>query len=207
MSLGPFTGPPPQPRVLAVTVLSSAGGPALEVRPSRLANTRTERGSRVVIQRLATADADRLLDFYHSLSDEVQWFYRPFGDVEEASIREHLDGAEAGRHIALAIVREDGVVLGHAFIAEVRGVEPVLGIGLHQSIHGMGWGRRLMEAVLAEADCMSVPFVTLTVLKSNHRAKTLYDSLGFVVEGESTFRSENDSYYMVRRCLQAARPA
>ena len=62
-----------------------------------------------------------------------------------------------------------------------------------------GLGRALMEALLAEADARSLPEVHLTVLKDNVRACNLYESVDFLVVGETKFREENDSLCMVRR--------
>lgn len=150
-------------------------------------------------RRLTADDSARLTAFYASLSDEVNWFYRPFADPSEEVLREHLTGGDEGRHIILGIVEEGGAILGHAFILSVASEDPTFGIGLHQSIHGRGLGRALMVAVLDEADRLGLPLVTLTVMKANTRAMALYESLGFRVTGECDFRSPGDSWCMERR--------
>jgi len=150
------------------------------------------------IRRLTTNDTARLVAFYESLSDEVHWFYRPFTDITAEALWDHLAGSDDLRHIIKGVVDDTGAVVGHAFILNTDGPEPVLGIGLHQSVHGKGLGRELMVRVLDEADAWGLPLVTLTVVKTNHRAVRLYESLGFEIRGEVSFRSENDSHYMER---------
>jgi ribosomal protein S18 acetylase RimI-like enzyme len=155
----------------------------------------------MTIRELTSTDRDRLLAFYLSLDDDVNWFYRPFGDATPDKLAGHLVQAEAGRAISLGLCEEGdgGGILGHAFISNTDTARPVFGIGLHQRVIGQGWGRRLMEACLAEADRQGLPLVALTVLKTNERAVPLYESLGFVRTGEATFRAGNDSLAMERR--------
>jgi len=150
-------------------------------------------------RRLTADDSARLTAFYASLSDEVNWFYRPFADPTEEVLREHLVGGDEGRHIILGIVEDSGTIVGHAFILSVASEDPTFGIGLHQSVHGRGWGRKLTVAILEEADRLGLPLVTLTVMKENVRAKALYESLGFRLTGECDFRSPGDSWCMERR--------
>jgi ribosomal protein S18 acetylase RimI-like enzyme len=97
------------------------------------------------------------------------------------------------------VVAPEGSVEGHGFLWNVDGDHPVLGIGLRERAQGQGWGRALMEALLADADARGLPEVHLTVLKDNVRACHLYESVDFLVVGETTFRGENDSLCMVRR--------
>lgn len=151
------------------------------------------------IRPLTAADASALLRLYHSFSDEVNWYFQPFGTVTLEVLRDHLERGDAGEHLILGVAEPDGSLWGHGFVMGIRGEKPVFGIGLHQDLIGRGWGRRLMEAVLDAADASGAPLVTLTVLKQNHRAVPLYESMGFKLCGECTFRSENDSHYMERR--------
>lgn len=160
----------------------------------------------MTIQSLIQEDADGLLEFYLDLDDEVNWYYRPFGNVTKLAIVEHLRTADAGETIALGLLQEGATprIVGHAFISETGGERPSFGIGLHQQAIGGGWGRRLMTACLAEADRRGLPLVTLTVLETNFRAIPLYESLGFVRTGRCTFRSEDDSLSMERRLARGA---
>ena len=150
------------------------------------------------IHQLSSMDWKRLLEFYESLSLPVAELFRPFGEPSEQVIRGHLSETDIGKHISFGLVLHDGTVEGHAFVQGIDSERPVFGIGLREHVHGRGWGRRLAETILREADNRALPLVTLTVVKVNTRATALYEKLGFVLKGEHTFRQENDSHYMER---------
>jgi RimJ/RimL family protein N-acetyltransferase len=151
------------------------------------------------LRALAPDDLGALLSFYKNLPPAVTSFYEPFGPVvtEEALVR-HLADTAAATHVSLGLRDPAGAVHGHVFILNVLSDKPVFGIGLAETTQGRGWGRRMAQAVLAEAAARGAVKVTLTVVKENVRAWTLYESLGFRKSGETTFRTENDSYCMER---------
>lgn len=153
----------------------------------------------MLIRPLTLPDAAALLDFYQSLTEAVTYFFQPWPEATAEILTQHLADAEAGKHVVLGLVTAEGTVEGHGFIWNVDTNEPVLGIGLRERAQGLGWGRLLMGALLAEADARNLPQVYLTVLKDNRRAQNLYESVGFVAQGEVTFRAPNDSLKMVRR--------
>ena len=150
------------------------------------------------IRRLSPSDADGLLAFYLSLSEETVRLFRPF-DLTEEVICAHLAEADAGKHISLGLVGPDGDIEGHSFILSVDGEKPVFGIGLRERAVGRGWGHRLMEAVLAEADSLDLPLVTLTVIKDNHRASALYEKMGVEIREGVAFPGSENSYWMERK--------
>jgi ribosomal protein S18 acetylase RimI-like enzyme len=143
-------------------------------------------------------DAKRLLAFYSSLSEAVHRSFRPFDPIAEPTFHAHLEEAARGRHVTLGLVDVEGTIWGHGFVLLLHEPKPVFGIGLHQDLHGQGWGRRLMQATLDEADAQSIPLLTLTVLKENVRARALYEKMGFSSKGDATFRLPNDCFYMER---------
>jgi len=154
----------------------------------------------MTIRKLTSSDLGRLLQFYQTLSSAVVAFYEPFGpQVTEETILNHLKEADAGRHISLGLVGPDGSIEGHAFVLRIDTPKPVFGIGLQERVHGQGWGRKIMQTVLAEADARNIPLITLTVIKKNAKAKAMYEKFGFQLRGEETFREKNDSYYMERK--------
>jgi ribosomal protein S18 acetylase RimI-like enzyme len=59
----------------------------------------------------------------------------------------------------------------------------VAGLGVFPDQRGTGLGRRLMSAAADEARARGARRLTLHVLGRNDRARALYSSLGFVVEG------------------------
>jgi ribosomal protein S18 acetylase RimI-like enzyme len=59
----------------------------------------------------------------------------------------------------------------------------VAGLAVAADQQGTGLGRRLMSAAVDEARARGARRLTLRVLGRNDRARALYSSLGFVVEG------------------------
>lgn len=59
----------------------------------------------------------------------------------------------------------------------------VLGMGLDAAWRGRGLGARLIGAALAAAEALRIERVELDVFAGNERARRLYASHGFVVEG------------------------
>ncbi len=153
----------------------------------------------MLIRPLTLADARALQDFYDSLTEAVTYFFQPWPEATAAILTQHLADAQAGRNVVLGLVAAEEIIEGHGFMWNVDTDEPVLGIGLRERAQGLGWGRALMQALLTEADARNLPEVHLTVLKDNLRARNLYESVGFVVEEEVTFRATNDSLKMIRR--------
>ncbi len=150
------------------------------------------------IRQLMPADAAELLRFYESLPPDVVWQFQPFAEVNEQVMSKHLNNADDGEEISLGLTSRDGSIEGHAFIRSVRKDRPGFGIGLMPRAQGRGWGRKLMQAVMDEADRLELPMVKLIVMKHNHAAKTLYEKMGFEIKGEATSRAENDCHYMER---------
>jgi ribosomal protein S18 acetylase RimI-like enzyme len=152
------------------------------------------------LRQLHSSDLQTLVSFYSGLSESVTRTFEPFGPrVTEQVLRQHLSDADAGTHLSFGLFEDRGAVCGHVFILNIPSELPVFGIGLAEPAQGQGWGRRMAQRVMDEADARAMEKVTLTVLKTNTRAWTLYESLGFTRTGETTFRAENDSYCMERK--------
>ncbi|MBT3273067.1 MAG: GNAT family N-acetyltransferase [Spirochaetales bacterium] len=144
---------------------------------------------------LSPADADRLLEFYQTLSAAVVDTYQPFPEVSLATMNDHLAGAAAGKHISMA-VEEAGRIWGHSFIMNINEEHPVFGIGISDSHQNEGLGRGLMTRIIEHGD--GLKSISLTVLKYNTRALTLYKSFNFKIVSDHTFREANDSHFMIR---------
>jgi ribosomal protein S18 acetylase RimI-like enzyme len=156
-------------------------------------------GSMMYLEKLTADHLPSLLAFYTGLPESVTSLFEPFGPrVTEETLKKHLADTEAGTHISIGLIDPQGVIHGHVFILSIHLESPVFGIGLAVDAQGQGWGKRMARAVLAEAETRGVKRVTLTVVKMNTRAWTLYESLGFRRTGETTFRTVNDSYCMER---------
>lgn len=153
---------------------------------------------RMIVRHVTRADADALLAFYWSLSEETKRLFLPPGPVTKESIEAHLDEVDVGSCLSL-VLEHDGVIMGHAFIMGTRSASPMVAIGLRDEIIGLGYGSRMLQRLLELADASGIPVTFLSVVKSNRRAIALYRRFGFVQKGLATFRQPNDSWYMERR--------
>ncbi len=151
------------------------------------------------IRRLTLADLDALEDFYRSLSEATIRLFRPFGDAEREKLQRHLREAEEGRHVSLGLFNEAGEIEGHTYVSWIQSDKPSFGLGLRERTQGQGWGPRLMAAVMAAPEVDRLPLVTLTVMKGNERARSIYEKLGFVLTGETGAWEPGDSWCMERR--------
>ena len=156
--------------------------------------------SRFTTRPLRPDDVDALLAFYRQLPAWIVHWYDPFPDPDLGKIGGHLAQASAGAAISLGLVAPDGAIAGHGFIQGLDTPAPTFGIGLTESLVGMGWGWRLMTAVLAAGDARRLPKIILTVFKVNMAARHLYEALGFVSTGECQCRPPGDSLGMERLC-------
>jgi|GEM_PF-140241 len=151
------------------------------------------------IRPLTVSDVSGLLKFYQTLAPAVKKFYQPFGpEVKEDAVVNHLRETDAGQNISLGLIGPDGGIAGHSFVAAINTLKPTFGIGLQERVHGLGMGKKMMAMVMEECDQKKLPLVCLSVVKANTRAKTMYEKIGFVLTGETTFKEKNDSYLMER---------
>jgi RimJ/RimL family protein N-acetyltransferase len=97
------------------------------------------------------------------------------------------------------IAVDHGDVVGWCDIAPVP--RPVfshignLGMGLLPAYRSAGIGLRLLVAALAQARGRGIERVELQVFSDNVRARHLYDSVGFIVEGIHPRRAKIDGQY------------
>jgi ribosomal protein S18 acetylase RimI-like enzyme len=94
---------------------------------------------------------------------------RPAADVLVADV----DGVAAG----YAVLGRPTTLAAHAHVLEIRG------LAVSAACQGRGAGRRLVEASVEEARARGARKLSLRVLGFNDRARQLYESCGFRVEG------------------------
>jgi ribosomal-protein-alanine N-acetyltransferase len=73
----------------------------------------------------------------------------------------------------------DGDVRAHAVMSEAVGEAHVLNLCIHPDRQGEGFGRRLLEHLLAQARTRGATHMFLEVRLSNEAAQSLYLSMGF----------------------------
>ncbi|GGF13998.1 acetyltransferase [Aliidongia dinghuensis] len=120
-------------------------------------------------------------------------------------LRKRLDTADPNRHRLAAIL--DGKVVGLLSLNQGEGRRRHVGeIGLfvHDSFHGRGIGRKLLEAAVDLGEnWLGLTRIELTVFVDNAAAIKLYESCGFEREGVARqFGLRDgvlvDAYYMAR---------
>lgn len=127
-------------------------------------------------------DAEALGRGMKMVVDEGRWLATESSATVEELTGRFLDAFEA-EHILL-VLEEQGRLTGCVGLhpSAVAGV-CALGMWVLPERRGQGAGRRLLEAVLAEARRRAVRKVELEVFPDNPRALALYASAGFELEG------------------------
>jgi ribosomal-protein-alanine N-acetyltransferase len=99
-------------------------------------------------------------------------------DEMERALSASLAQAADGRGLRLVAEREGQIVGCGQLRAWHRGTE-IVDLVVATPFRGQGIGRRLIEALLEEADSLGVPAVEIGVEADNRRALALYRRLGF----------------------------
>ena len=118
---------------------------------------------------------------------------------------------EAARPIAhiLALVDEKGaedapLLLAYAGFWQVLDEADINNVAVAAAQRGRGYGRQLLQAVLARALNLGCKRLTLEVRPSNAPALALYQSLGFVVCGRrSGYYQDNCEDALLMECVLA----
>lgn len=118
------------------------------------------------------------------LGGAVGWLTVP----EPAETRSWVDGLLAGGARLVLARGDDGEVLAcgswrRLDAAVMRQNAEVNKVMVRPSARGRGLARRVVTALLADADADGVEVLTLGARGNNHAAVALYASLGFVVTG------------------------
>ncbi|MEZ3178402.1 GNAT family N-acetyltransferase [Streptomyces pimonensis] len=96
---------------------------------------------------------------------------------ERSGPREHLVAEYGGRIVGYVRLGFATDLAANAHVRQIRG------LAVAEEARGLGVGRVLVRAAVAEARERGARRITLRVLGHNTAARTLYESEGFVVEG------------------------
>lgn len=136
----------------------------------------------VEIRLARKADAPGWAEQMKAVADEGRWIATE-SNRTVAELVERFHTATDEGHILL-VLESDGRIVGGLGI-HPTGIEGVhtLGMSILDEYRGQGWGRRLLDAGLAEARAQCVFKVVLEVWPDNGRAIALYTRAGFEFEG------------------------
>lgn len=90
---------------------------------------------------------------------------------------------QADRCYLAARLDATGALVGYGGVALLGGDAHVMTLAVDPEHQGRGYGRALLDALLAAASELGADAVTLEVRRSNRRARRLYGRAGFVEEG------------------------
>ena len=150
-----------------------------------------------VIRQPREGDAPALQAFYNSLDPFGKEMFHPIGPSAELQACEKVvRDAQLGARFDLVIER-GGEILGWAFVSGLEKDCPVLGIGVSEELRGRGFGRTLMERLVEFVRARGNKGIELTVVRTNDRARLLYERFGFEICGEHD-GSDGLSYYRMK---------
>lgn len=145
---------------------------------------------------LTADDAAALQQFYNGLDAQARRLFRPNGwNMTHVTCVQIGQDADAGKRFDL-VLRGGKRIVGWAFLVKMDSDTPGLGIGLADAWRGKGYGRQLMERLIAEAKRRGKKAITLIHVKQNEAAGSLYRGLGFQVTGERRGSDGNDYFQM-----------
>ncbi|MCS6861194.1 MAG: GNAT family N-acetyltransferase [Abditibacteriales bacterium] len=141
----------------------------------------TLKNGRAITVRCKTPDdGEALGEMLASCSERTYYFFHPYPLTRESGLKVAADDSI----VCFIAFAEDGTAVGYVWIGR-EGEMPTLGICVRDSWQEVGVGRALMERMIAEAKNLGKKGIQLTVMKDNARGIALYQSVGFVIDGDA----------------------
>ena len=139
----------------------------------------------IEIRKITVDDAESFSRMHNSIASERKFFSMFEGASVERAIAWLSNDIAKGNHLYAAV--DGNEVVGWCEICRID--SPAhrhcgeLNMGLVAAYRGQGFGRALIMACLNDAASAGISRVSLSVFGDNDRARTLYESYGFVHEG------------------------
>jgi diamine N-acetyltransferase len=151
-----------------------------------MVETGTLRGDRVTLRHMVRNDVDAMAAWPSFTEPELQWANL---DLTFPSERDaYFDrGRTNGNRRRFVIINERNEIVGTVGLRNVdfQAGEATLGIIIRADVVGMGYGTDTVRTILRYAfDILELKRVLLDVAISNHRARHVYDKLGFTPIGQ-----------------------
>jgi len=144
-----------------------------------------------IIRTVKLEDAEALLEILNSVISEEDYFIIVSGELEKISSkqkREQIQEVLNNEKETIIVAEINNVVVGSiAFRSnKLKRLSHTgsFSMSISENYRGMGIGKLLLKALLDWAEKNpSIEKVSLGVLSTNHRAISLYKSMGFIEEG------------------------
>lgn len=122
-------------------------------------------------------------------------------EIRDDAVRDHIVALADGRRGAYLVAELVGALVGHAWLEryalDVTSHVAHLSMAVHEGFQGRGVGRALLDALIDRAAAHgAIEKLELRVRSSNHRARALYASAGFVEEGVFRRRIKVEGGYL-----------
>ena len=139
---------------------------------------------RVEVRLIRPDDADRLYEFFTSLSERTRRWFCPHPFDLDTARRVASESGDPEKAVFLAL-DGDGRVVGYCFLHGLSRDYPSLGICVRDDVQNSGLGKALMRHLEMFAREAGRRGIELTVFKDNPRAQHLYRKMGYRTVGEA----------------------
>ena len=151
------------------------------------------------IRRLQRKDKERFWEYFQALSERTKEFFRPHPfDKETAEKLCEENDPNVARFITVEKINCKEKVIGYSFLWNLNQDFPSLGIGIRDDYQGIGLGKVLINHLIETGKSLKKKGLTLTVVKENKSALSLYSKLGFKIEKEFYEKKDNHWFYAMK---------
>ncbi len=146
-----------------------------------------------LIRKALPTDAERLAEAERVIARVPGRLASRPHELKDEAFREKILKLSKSDNGIYLVVEDKGVIVGHALLEpldlEVTAHVVRLTIAIHEGSQGMGYGKKLMTALIEwSATNAAIEKIELQVRSSNERAIALYKRFGFQEEGRKLKR-------------------
>jgi len=150
----------------------------------------TKNGTPYIVRQVAEDNAENLIAYSKTVFASTNQVLTTLEEytITVADEKTWINNINKSSNSKLLIAEMEGRIVGFLFFIGQQKVKIAhvgeLGINVHPDYQGMGIGRALMEILIEWANSHSlIEKIVLQVFATNHKAISLYQSLGFEEEG------------------------
>jgi ribosomal-protein-alanine N-acetyltransferase len=102
-------------------------------------------------------------------------------------------------HSIYMVIQEDDTIIAYAGLWNIVGEGHITNIAVKKERRGVGFGRKITEALIYEGKKQGITSFTLEVRVSNENAIKLYEKLGFEIAGlrKNFYDKPNEDAYIM----------